>query len=728
METALDTKILSDFIFELNISRRCVTSYPKGHPVISASMKKVLSLLSTLLEFREEITLGVARDTLIFSKEFLDRKNPVYQDYAKILFHHGIAAFTVVRGLEAEELLRFNEILGRNRDEIREEGGIERAVETAEIRHLRVKIIEYGLFRATEDDRIEVPANGGEGKKDSAIWGDFVRSFIDGTIDPSGERPPAMAEITPALLAQIINEKGGNDLASGELSYEREIASYIRRVLGTERDSLKRKAYLDKLAQFVDNLNPQLRRQFLSQTLNTDELPKEFAEEVLPQIPKEVVLETLENINVQGASPSPLILRLFQKLSKGSRPGDGSMTASAEWKETNLELSKKLGEILREDDIEFLMPQSYRKTLEDIVASGNISGLESDEAEILKKNLASNPVDVQMATIIVEILKSGQAEENQEGLERNLADLSTYFLEVGDFQALSHLHGQLMDATASVPLTANGPIRKILGEFEKREFVEAVLQGIHTWGKEEYPHIEKLVQKIGRPFAEPVLERLGEETSLSIRRFYTDLLLKLGDGVKNGALSRLRDRRWYFVRNLVLVLRNLGDPSVLPAIKKLRGHPHPRVREEVFRTLSSFQDPEAEQMLLEDLASPEREIQRGAVQLAEDSRHPAVLNKLLELLNRGGIFGIESNFKIEVIWALARIGNPQTFPHLERLLRSRTFLHRQSMNRLKMEAVGSLEFYPAQEATIFLQKFSKDRELGEAVSQTLKKIQARTNP
>jgi HEAT repeat protein len=223
------------------------------------------------------------------------------------------------------------------------------------------------------------------------------------------------------------------------------------------------------------------------------------------------------------------------------------------------------------------------------------------------------------------------------------------------------------------------------------------------------------------------LERLAEETSLSIRRFYIDLLLKMGNVVKNGALSRLRDRRWYFVRNLVLILRNLGDPSVLPAIKKLRGHRHPRVREEVFRTLSYFQDPDAEQMLLEDLSSPEREIQRGAAQLAEDSRHPAVLNKLLELLNRGGIFGADLDFKIELIWTLARIGNPESFPYLERLLRSRNFLHRQSMNRLKTEAIGSLEFYPAQEATLFLQKFSKDRELGNVVSQTLKKIQVRAS-
>ena len=131
---------------------------------------------------------------------------------------------------------------------------------------------------------------------------------------------------------------------------------------------------------------------------------------------------------------------------------------------------------------------------------------------------------------------------------------------------------------------------------------------------------------------------LAEEASLSIRRFYIDLLIKMGEGVRNAALLRLRDKRWYFVRNLILVLRHLDDPSILPAIKKMRGHRHPRVREEVFRTLSYFQDPDAEQMLLEDLSSQEREVQRSAVQLAEDSRGPEVFHKLLGPLEPGGYF------------------------------------------------------------------------------------------
>jgi HEAT repeat protein len=317
------------------------------------------------------------------------------------------------------------------------------------------------------------------------------------------------------------------------------------------------------------------------------------------------------------------------------------------------------------------------------------------------------------------------AGENTEGLERNLIDLGTYFLEVGDFQALTNLHDQLSGCEQPPPDIPYSPLKKALAAFETSEFMDGVLKGVHYWGKEKYPHIEKLAKQIGKALIEPALGYLAEEASLSIRRFYIDLLIKMGEGVRNAALSRLRDKRWYFVRNLILILRHLDDPSILPAIKKLLGHRHPRVREEVFRTLSYFQDPDAEQMLLEDLSSQEREVQRSAIQLAEDSRGPEVFHKLLDLLNRGGIFGADFDLKIEIIRTLAKIRNPESLAHLERLLRSRNFLHRQAMNRLKEEAIGSLEFYPAKEAIPFLEGFSGDRELANGVSQTLKKIMAR---
>jgi hypothetical protein len=722
---ALDTRLLSDFIFELNISRRCVTSYPKGHPLIYASVEKVVGLLPTLFEFRDEITLGIARDSLIFEQSFLDRKNPVYKDYAKVLFSRGVVALTFEKRLESEEVLRFNEILGLSPEMIREKGGIERMVDSADIRHIRVKAVRYDLFRVIEDGQIETAA---ADKKSPPIWEEFVQRLLDGSLDPTGMNNLVPEEIDPEILARIMNEQVWKDSRSKELSYDHVIASYIRGVFGREHEPVKRKACLERLSRFVGNLNPELRSQFLTDTFKSLAICEECAEEVLSEFPKGIILETFENMNSQNLFLSPFILRLLQKLAKLYRAGD-AQTILSEAEDHGQDLRERLSVVFREDDIETLVPRSHQDTLQSIISAEKITGLDLEEMGVLKESLDSHFVDVSVSALVVEIFKSGLAQD-PEMLKRNLVDTCGFLLEIGNFQALSELHSRLSDSQDATLGRENPQMMQILATFETPGFKKEVLAGLHLCEKEDYPHIKKLMLKVGKPFVEPVLDHFEEEPNRAIRRFYLDFLLEMGEVVRDAALSRLGDRKWYFLRNLIVILRRLDDPSILPEIKKLRGHWHPKVREEVFRTLSYFQDPEAEQMLLEDLSSPVKEVQRSAVRLAEESQSPEVLNKLLFFLNRNGIFDIHFELKIEVVRTLAEIGNLKSLPHLEQLLQSKTFLHRRAMNRLKAEVIRSLEFYPSQEITPLLKQFSKvrNRELANLASQMLEEIELRISP
>ncbi len=724
-ELALDTRLLSDFIFELNISRWRVTSYPPEHPLIQASMKKVINVLARLLEFREEIALGVARDALIFEQKFLDQKNPVYREFAKILFNHGIAALIFQKNLEEEELLRFNQILRQKWETIRENGGIKQTIDNAGFQHLQVKTVNYDLFRVVENDQIEI--NGGD-QKSSPVWEHFVRNLLDGTLDPSGTAGEVPQETDPALLARIMNEQLWKDPRSKELSYDHVMASYIRGVFGYEHESERRKAYLDRLGKFVTNLNPELRSRFLTDTFRSLPADEEIAEEVLSPFPEEIILETLENMNSRNLFPSPFILKLVKKLAvHGRMAAIGSKMEFSEIKDTGPELTGKLSDVFREDDIETPVPRSYQGLLDSIIAVEKISGPEFEEFGVLKKSLDGHCVNIQISAIILELFKSGPTPDYLGALKQNLVDSCGYFLGTGDFQTLNQLHSQLVDIGSSALGPGDSPATEVLSAFEKPEFMEEILTGIQLWEKKKYPDIKKLIRKIGNSFISPVLDHLADEPSRSIRHFYIHLLSEMGDVVRVPALSRLEDQRWYFLRNLILILRHLSDASILPAVRKLIPHPHPRVREEALKALFHFQDPDAERMLLQDLSSEEKEIQRGAVQVAAESRRPEIFNKLVEILNRRGVLDADSDLKIKVIHALARIGNPESLPHLERLLRSRNRLFGQTMNLLKAEVIRSLEFYPAGAAGPLLEKFSRanDKDLANLASRKLRSMRAR---
>ena len=84
----LDTRLLSDFIYALNIARRQILSYPPGHPVINAAAEKLLGLMPQMFEFRSAITIGIARDTLLVGDQALDNTNPIIATLPKTFLMH----------------------------------------------------------------------------------------------------------------------------------------------------------------------------------------------------------------------------------------------------------------------------------------------------------------------------------------------------------------------------------------------------------------------------------------------------------------------------------------------------------------------------------------------------------------------------------------------------------------------------------------------------------------
>jgi hypothetical protein len=288
-ETAFDSKLLSDFIYELNIARRCYLSYPEGHPRIQASTKKVMNLLGRLLEFREKITLGIARDVIVVGKYHLDKKNPVYRDYARSLFQLGIATLTFDRGLSDEEFLRFNAILGLNKEHLKSEGGLPAIIQSSGFAHLEIQPIDYGLFQVSEAAPKSAETPEGKNPKEDTLWEDFIQGLLEGTVADGDIFEILSGGVDPAALARILSEKSGGEGDQAELQYDQVIVSYIRHVFEKEKSAPKRKKYLHQLNDFVLNLDPKLRRLFLTDIFKNLALRKNLA-----------ILMVLHDLNLAG--------------------------------------------------------------------------------------------------------------------------------------------------------------------------------------------------------------------------------------------------------------------------------------------------------------------------------------------------------------------------------------------------------------------------------------------
>jgi hypothetical protein len=714
-----DIRALSRFIYELNIARRQMAAYPKGHPVIAAAAGKTMEVFATLLESCEEVTLGIARETLVVGEACLERKNPVFQDLARHLFALGVASLTFSRGLTRGEITTFNELLSHSREEVREAGGMTLLLEGLGIRNISVEEIDYQAFSATEEARIVPSGQDPAAPPTLPLWEGFITALLHARLDPDGAPLAGFEELGTGALAALLNDEFDPNPAD----YGASIVAFLRRLESGRGDDKTRSQALEKLADLIGRLNPELRSQFLSSTFGALSGGGPIATEFLQKLPPDLLVDTLSDIDARRLTVPPTIFGILQKLSRhGGEPGEkvaGSAPSTGE------ETADRLDLIFREVEADQFVPADYQSLLDTVLAAGQPVNDDGLKLEGLKATLGSHRVETQVSAVILEILNNDPSESQTQSLKRNFLELCDYFLEMGDFVSLMHMHTRLNHAAleqASTPLQ-----RELLAAFTRPHLLEETLNALNLWGKGKFEEIEELITAVGLPFVEPLLDRLAAATTIPLRRYYMERLQAFGVRTLPAIRARLGDGRWFFVRNLIMILRALNDPAVTAELQPLLDHPHPKVRQEALGTLLHFRSPVAERILLGLLGDKEPAEQLRAVLLASRTPDPAVFRALLALLNQGVLTGGNFELKRSVIQALAETGKPEALPELRRRLKATCLLHPVLHGRLKLEIVRSLEYYPAADAAPILTEMARSgsKELARTAAQTLKNLQGR---
>jgi HEAT repeat protein len=702
-------------IVELNISRRHFTSYPKGHPVVEAAFRKVIAVYDKLLATSDEISIGVAKDTLICGSTILEKTNPVYRAFARVLFEHGISVLTLQPGLNSQELEKFNIILGLKREELYRYGGIETLWEKSQIASLVITAIRYDLFTASEyendDDTRDTFTPEG-------IWERFTRELLEGNLEGLHETP-----LTPEVLAELLNSRfelvADSSRQSGCMqTIEEFMQQESSRQLLQDSSNLP----FDKLAAFVSKLNPDLRRQFLNSTFDLhDHQGHPITGNIVEKMSANDILETLEDLNQHQVTVPPLIMDLLQKLSAhagGSGPGRQPPKASEN------EIRDTMHTILKERASEEFIPDEYQHALHTLVTEKHIPRAIPGDSNELLATVEANAVEGKISDIILNLVTTGgETIEERDFFLQNLGDMFDFFLQTGEYGQLVKMIERSTDG--SFPVNIQYYLRE---NYARREFLDEILNGLTIWGKPRYHDINQLITRIRSPFIEVLLDHLATEENMSLRRFMMDRLIEMGPMTRVPISIRLNDERWFVLRNLIIILRAHSDASLIPLIRPLARHANIKVRQEALSTLVMLKDATAEKQILRDLDSPDRETLFAAISLAEKSRLPDILRKLLALLAKGGLTQLDYEVKSAVIKALGEIGSSEALPEFAKILGSSSLFHGKLLNRLKVDCIRALERFPLTSVSPLLERLCTGRdEIARQAQESLDTLKVKAN-
>lgn len=673
----IDAKLLSDAIIELNISRRSVGLYPREHPITRESLEKAFAFLKQLFELRSSITIGIAKDTLIVDEYTLERKNPVFREFALSVHQKGIASITFYAGLEIDELYGLHEMI-TSRDFSAGKDLLEDARGKG-LTHISLSPLDMSSFGFVEDSLREVASG-------TNIWEDYVYGLIEGKL-AGAEAERVLLAMPPEEMAGFFDGRMRED--APEKTYDRVITSYLRK----KEDSGIRGELFTRFVSMVDRLSPALKQQFLRRAFNYDLMDAAETEKVLSDLTRDDI-EKVMKVFSEHASLIPESLRNVVDKLASSKKGHGFFDLLVNEKAIvdDVEIDEGMVGLFAEDKFRTFVADSYQEELERML--GGVEVRLSPMREEIERGCREEMVDGVVSEVMLELLDEDSVNREEFlALLTKLSELVDSFLDTGRFEEICTIYNTLYS------LTLTGRFRDettaMIGySFSSEVSVARIVDAFRTWGRFDREGVMRLARVLKKYMNEPLLDALSEEADPAVRKFFLFVLSGFRSDVVPEALRRLNDSRWYVVRNMIYLLRECGGVKYMKQVKALAKHADRRIAFEAVKTLLHFNVPGAFSYVRIYLQSKDLDVRDQAIRLVGTYRVKEAVPYLIGILERRGLFGAEWYYKVAAVRALGEIRDPGALYTLARLARAKSLLFKGPVEKLKIEIFRSLENYP----------------------------------
>jgi hypothetical protein len=149
---------------------------------------------------------------------------------------------------------------------------------------------------------------------------------------------------------------------------------------------------------------------------------------------------------------------------------------------------------------------------------------------------------------------------------------------------------------------------------------------------------------LGTNAIQSFIELLGELKNFSARKMVMHVLTEIGRKDIKVLLNGLADRRWYLARNIILIIRQIGDmEAAFQLITKAR-HTDMRVKIEVIKTIGDLKILQAISFLEENLNAEEQQVRMNAVRALGHLRDEKAKQILIQQIKENKAF-IDKNYE-----------------------------------------------------------------------------------
>jgi hypothetical protein len=345
------------------------------------------------------------------------------------------------------------------------------------------------------------------------------------------------------------------------------------------------------------------------------------------------------------------------------------------------------------------------------VNSISIVPLADKDLQTLVKELEKDATDKieKLVTIIYELIYQAEDKRDIEDAFTFLKDAIKYTVAHGELSTLLNVMKKNQEVLQDPRINENDKkhliiLPQYLGTEEIVSLLAEILDGSIEVDEKDFEELSGFLDKnsIGT-----LIKYLGELKTIRARRFVINALSVVGRKDIKALARGLDDERWYVIRNIIYILRKIGDKRAIEYLLKTVRHGDVRVRKEVIKTLGELGGREVVQTLREYLNDTDMQVRIASAKAFAAIGSEAAKKVIFDYISDKTFKEKDFEEKKEIFEVLSRWKDDDVFEFLIKLLKTTSFFSRAKITENKACAALCLGLLGNKDALPMLQKLAE---------------------
>lgn len=679
-----------DIFSRLSVACKSRSLYSADHPAARDAVSLLHAVMEDSLAEMARINVQVVKDSLVFEGQVVGSGSESLRRLASRIRFLNIQEISITAGASLDEAAALVELLASELEEVEEAGGPETflmargavnisVTESASARSVEEAMEEQGLLPTLEtEEREEAPAVLPEEVEDLLELLLYPEELGRKLMALSAEdgSPLAGAGLCDAIFSFLESALAmvSRDFPQLEATCYRSVAESILFLRTEVRNLLLVRNMLPRLG--AGSMSSAVLGQFSPQEM-TDMLSHFF-----PTIP-ELTPKAGAILKAVGfrESEAGLALRLLRDrlVDLGQVPPELLPPLPRQGKEREETSRERLPDL---DEMQSILGEYREEELEEIKAISLFDPAAEMPAE-------TAPMLVDLLRRGGNLLNPGKVVELMQQVFWSLAMSGRLDLAAMVLQGASEILSRADPAL--------DPYRSDLRRMIEEAAAEKVMQHVIQFACENrgdprsLEGLKDYMAVLGERGISAMVEALGAEEDMSVRKFIIDTLTALCRDRVALLGAHINDPRWFLVRNLVTIMARLHSQETLPFLRLTMEHPNPKVRYESIRALGLTGGREASELLMRGLSDADEKARVLCIRWLGRLQEVRAVGPLVRMLEDREPGAESPAIKKEIIISLGEIEAPEAFEVLKKYRYKQKLLSRAEWLEVNQAAAEAME-------------------------------------